>query len=697
MNTRFRPVNLAVRALLAAPAAVVAAEPGPAADDPLPTLYISATAIREDARDLASSFSVLDEERLLQRTRATLGDTLAGIPGVRSDTFGGGASRPVIRGQGAPRVKVLSDSASLMDASDISPDHAVTAEPLLVDRIEVLRGPATLLYGSGAIGGVVNLLDDRIPEGPPVDGVDGAVAARGDSAARERAAAAELTARVARGLVFHVEGTTRDADDYRVPGPAGPRVEGSRARSASGSAGLSWVGARGYVGLAYSLRDDDYGLPGHAHEYEGCHPHDSLLHCGGHEAGEDEHDHEGEEMHGFPVIDLVSRRLDLRAQVDAPFPGVEGIRVRATRTDYRHHEIEEGEIATTFRTEGYEARLEVQHARAWGWRGVVGAQFGRLDIRAEGGEAFLPTTRSHSLGLFAVEHREIAEALHLEFGARQEWQVHRPVDDPRGRPRFSDSAFSVSGAAVWEFVPDHRLTLSLARSERMPHAQELYARGIHLATNTYECGLVPHPQTCGGPGNDAPLEVETSSNAELSLRRSAGRLNLALSAWYNRVDDYIHARTLDRFGDFRLIKYAQRDADFRGFEAEATWRFSEALSATVFGDHVRARFDDRSPLPRIPAARLGARLNARTGPFDGELEYYRAGDHDEVAEHEFATPSHHMLNLTVGYAPRGNPSLRVFLRGTNLLDEEAWNPTSFLANVVPLPGRNLALGMKLSF
>jgi iron complex outermembrane receptor protein len=667
------------------------------ADRTLETIVVSATAVNEDAKSIAASYSILDAEKLFERSQATLGETLNTLPGVSSDTFGGGSSRPVIRGQTAPRVAVLSDSALLFDASDISPDHAVTTEPLLIDRVEVLRGPATLLYGSGAIGGVVNVLDKKIPTALPENRIGGSVGARGSSAADEKAGAFEITAQATDNLVFHAEAMMRDSGDYRARGLDESHVDGTYAESENASLGASWITDRGFIGLAYSYRDDRYGIPGHNHEYESCHPHGSALHCGSHEEEGEEHEHEEEEHGEVPEISLLSKRVDLRGELNEPFAGAERIRLRASHTDYRHYELEEGQVATTFLNDGYEARIEVQHAPVGLLRGVVGVQYTDTESAAEGAEAFLPTVQSRSLGLFAVEHIEAGEQWHFELGARHEWQKHEPVNDLRNRPEFDDTATSVSAAAIWEFVPDYSLTLGLTRSERSPHAQELYARGIHLATNTYECGLVPDPLTCGGLENNAGLETETSSNAELTLKKLAGAFTFSVGAFRNEVGDYIYARTLDQFEDFRLIKYTQADAEFTGLEAEATYRINEAFSATAFGDFVRADLaDGGGNLPRIPAARYGVRLNAQAGAIGGEIELYRIDTQDDIADFETATSGYEMLNLTLSYSP-GEGGYSVYVRGTNLLDEIVWNHASYLARVVPLPGRGVTVGMRLSF
>lgn len=713
MSHRLHPLSLAVSLSLWCAVSAAATDTGSettsdtalGAADParLSTIVVSALGVGEDETQVAAPYSLVEGASLVEKGEATLGDALGGLPGVHSDTFGGGASRPVIRGQGAPRVKVLSDGASLLDASDISPDHAISADPLLLQRVEVLRGPATLLYGSGAVGGVVNLLDHRIPTEQP-DGPTGSVTLRGNTVAHERAAAASLTSGIGENLAVHAEFSTRDADDYRVPDWEKRHVDGSFSESNHAAFGLSWITDNGYIGVAYSVRDDDYGLPGHSHEYEDCHPHGASLHCGDHDHGHDhghEHDHDSDHGHDHadvPVIDLESRRFDLRGEFNDPFIGIRRIRVRASHTDYFHHEIDQGRIATTFRNKGHEQRIEVQHEPLRHWSGIFGIQHSDTRFSAEGVEAFLPTVDTRSTGLFLVEHLDLDEHWHFEIGARHEWLDHTPRNDPRSRPAYDGSATSFSGAAIWSFAPDTSLSLSLARSERLPHAQELYARGIHLATNTWECGLLPHAFTCGGSGNDAALTTEASRNAELTLRRTAGPLTYSIGAFINHVDDYIHAHTLDQHEDFRLIKYSQRDAEFTGFEVEIGYRFSEQFTGTLFADRVRASFDDDgSHLPRIPASRIGGRLNAEWQAFSAELEYYAVASQDRIAAFEARTPAHHMLNLGLSYALGDEGHTRLFLRGSNLLGEQVRNHASFLADVVPLPGRNISMGLTYRF
>jgi iron complex outermembrane recepter protein len=697
MHFNPRPLDFAVK-LMAASIAMnpAVAQTGSSDADPIPVILVTALGIDEDTSRIAAPFSILNNKQLFERS-GTLGDILNGIPGVHADTFGGGASRPVVRGQTSPRVKVLSDSTTLLDASDISPDHAVTADPLLAQRVEVLRGPATLLYGGGAIGGVINVLDNKIPATLPEGGAEGMVALRGNSAAREQAGALSFTGRVAGNLAVHVEASLRDVEEYEAEGFSEDRVDGTFAEGGNGSVGASWIGDNGYLGLAYSYRDDDYGIPGHSHEYEGCHPHGATLHCGEHSEGEGDHEHENELGHEVPVVDLNSERVDLRGEYREPFAGIHRIRLRASHTDYEHHELDEGVISTTFRNGGFEARVELDHAPLFGWHGVVGTQFSDTESSALGVEAFIPKTESRSAGVFAVEHFELTDDWHIEAGVRHERQEHEPVADPRNRPAFDGSATSFSGAIIWAFDDDHTLGLTLADSQRLPHAQELYARGIHLATNTYECGAIAHSLTCGGPENNAPVGKEEAQNVELSLRRHSGSLTYGLNVFSNDVDGYFYARTLDQFEGFRLIKYTQRNAEFRGVEAQLDYAFTNGWTAGVFGDYVRAEFASGGNLPRISPSRLGARMSGELGGVSAQLEYYHAATQDDIASYETETPGYNMLNLSVSFAPFGVEQAEVFVRASNLLNDEVWNHTSFLAAVVPLPGRNLSAGFRYLF
>ncbi len=648
-------------------------------------ITVSANPLGLDLNSTTLPASVLEGDALIEQRNGTLGETLKNLPGVNSDTFGGGASRPVIRGQTAPRVKVLSDGSEVMDASAISPDHAVTVEPLLADRIEVLRGPATLLYGGGAIGGVVNVVDKKIPTEVPEKGIAAEAELRGATGTKERAGAVGITAGEGQFAV-RVEGMKRRTSDYDVPDWPGGTLEGSYSESTQGSVGMSWITPRGYVGVAFTHLQSEYGLPGHNHEYEGCHPHGTHLHCGGHDhdhgdEGEEGHDHDHEHG-GVPYVKLRSNRVDLRAEYQDPFAGFEKIRFRGGLTDYQHDEIEGGEVGTRFKNKGYDMRVELQHKPIAGWRGVIGLQNAYSDFSAEGEEAFLPPSKTRSNGIFVLEEYQLND-WRFELGARQDWQRVSPSG---GAPRSSLSGTSLSAAAIWDFAPQYSVALSLSRSQRLPNAQELYADGVHLATNTYELG-------------NSDLTRETSHNIDLTLRKHSGDTTFSASVFHNRVKNYIYANTLDRFEDFRLIEYTQQDAEFTGVEGELRHQFTPVFSAAVFGDYVRGRLTGGDGnLPRIPAGRAGVRGNFKWQQWSGGVEYARVFAQKDIAAYEDTTPGYNMVNAVVAYRGQyGATGYEVYLRGTNLLNKLAYNHASFISSVAPLPGRSVLLGVRMTY
>lgn len=664
------------------PLAAHAEQAGSAGDA---AIVVTASALDQNVDETATPVIALTGDELVHRRQATLGDTLAGQPGVNLDNFGGGAGRPVIRGQTAPRVQVLSDGSNIEDASAVSPDHAVTTEPLLLRGIEVLRGPATLLYGGGAIGGAVNLLDDKVPTALPEGGLSGVAEGRLGTADDERSLVGGLTAGIG-PLAFRVEGVHRTSDDYRVPESFGEdRVHGSYNDTSTLSAGGAFVGTNGYLGLAYTRQRSEYGLPGHAHEYEDCHPHGTSLHCGGHGHDDGDHDHGEEHDHEeVPFVKLRSERFDVRGEVRDPLPGIEKVRFRSSFTDYEHDEVEHEEIATTFRNEAQDIRLEVTHAQIAGLRGVIGAQYSNSDFSALGEEAFLPESDTQNTAVFLLETLE-AGPVRFELAARQEWQSIRTGEEPARR--VEHDPFSISGAAIWEIGGGYSVALSLARSQRAPNTQELFARGIHLATNTYELGT-------------PTLGKETAKSVDLTFRKTTGATTFTIGAYHQDFDDYIFAETLDRFEDFRLIRYTAADARFTGIDGEIRHEFAGDFGVSVFGDYVRAKLqDDLGNLPRIPAGRLGARADGRWGPLSADVEYYHVFEQGKVADFETATPGYDMLNATLAYdlelGPRADAEL--FVRATNLTNDLAFNHASFIKEAAPLRGRNFVFGVRTAF
>lgn len=657
-------------------------------DTALAPVTVSASALALGSDQMSTPVSVLAGDELVRRRAATLGETLTGEPGIAASHFGAGASRPIIRGMDGPRVKLLSDGSEIMDASTISPDHAVAIEPMLSEQIEVLRGPSALAYGGGAIGGVVNVLDKRVPTAVPERGLKGSVELRADSVANGVAGAFEVTAGSG-NLAFHAEGLKRDARDYRVgSGWDHSRVEGSYNQTETGSLGVSWVGERGYLGLAFTRQQNEYGLPGHSHEYEACHPHGNHLHCG-HHGEEDEHEHDHDEHGGTPYVKLDSDRWDLRGERLEPFAGFTRARLRASYTDYGHDEIEQVEgidsVGTRFRSKASDARVELEHAPLGGWRGVLGLQTGRRDFRADGDEAYVPPTVTTRHAAFLIEEYTLAD-WRFEAGLRHEWQ-DIDVDSSTQRDR-SHRGNSVSLGAVWNFAPQYSLGMTLSRTQRLPTAEELYARGLHMATSTWERG-------------NPDLKAETANNVDLTLRKLTGPTTFSVSVFHNRIDDYIHARTLDAHEDFQLIEYAQRDASFTGIEGAIRQQLDATFGLTLFGDYVRAKLeagDGDRDLPRIPAHRVGLRLDAKWNAWRAEAEVYRVGRQDDVAEFERETPGYNMVNVGLSYNGRYNTTpWQVYVKGNNLGNQLAYAHTSFIKNAAPLEGRNLSLGVRVSF
>ncbi|MBW8455506.1 MAG: TonB-dependent receptor [Pseudomonas sp.] len=623
----------------------------------LQSVVVSASGLAKQSHEMTTPVAVMENDELVLRREATLGETLESLPGVRSSSFGAGAARPVIRGLDGARVKVLSDGVELLDASTISPDHAVTSEPLLAERIEVLKGPATLLYGGGAIGGVVNVIDKKIPTYVPEKGYEGELELRANSVANEGAGVFGITAGSG-NFAVRAEGTKRQADEYEIPGSPDKQA-GSYNDTDSFTLGASFIGERGYIGLAYGEQNNRYGLL--ALEHADSHTHGSV-----------------------PYVDMRQKRWDLRGELSDPLPGFELARLRVGHSNYQHEEIEGGEVGTRFNNDATDARLELTHQPLFGWRGVVGAQTLRRDFEALGEEAYVPPTLTRNHGLFLLEEYT-AGAWRYELGLRHEWQDI----EADGQRNTDHSGTSVSAGAVWTFAPEYSLGFSLSRSQRLPSAEELYANGPHAATRAVELGNVD-------------LEEETSHNAELTLRKFAGRTTFSFSLFRNEVDDFIYAADTgnDIGGGYRETEYSQHDAVLTGAEGEVRFQATDATAFTLFGDHVRGKLrDGGGDLPRIPADRLGVRLDQSFTPaLNGQLEFYRVQRQDKLADYESETGGYNMLGASLGYSGSlSQTDYLLYLKANNLLDEKARQHTSFIKDEVLLPGRNLTVGVRLAF
>lgn len=650
----------------------------------LATLKLQAHPLVQSAADFAVADQVIDHKKLAEGS-TTIGDALAAELGVSSNQYGSGSSRPVIRGQDGARVKVLQHASETADVSTLSPDHAVTVDPILAKQVEIIRGPSTLLYSAGTVGGLVNVTDNKIPTQMPDKGYEGQLGLRYNTGSDEKLASAGVTVALADQVALRVEGSKRKANDYIAPDyfhdhegelEKERRVGNTFAEGETVNVGLSWIHDRGFSGISYSNRQDQYGLPGHSHEYEDCQVSGNALIGCGQQPG-----HTHEEHAAGPWVDLKTQRYDFRTELNDPFAGFQKLRAHASYTDYKHDEIEENAAQTTFKSKGYDARLELVHNPIANWEGMIGAQYNQQKLNISGEEALLDPTKTRKWSLFALEHKQFDD-VHVELGARVDQQK---IDIDSDKKDFDDYGFSYSGALNWEFIPNYKLSLVGSHQERLPLAQELYANGKHFATNTYERG-------------NENLAAEKSNNLELGLHYENGPLDYHVHVYHNWFDHYIYAQTLDNFKDFRLVEYTQDKAKFYGAEAAASYALNDTYKVGVFGDYVRGKIESENA-PRVPAGRLGTKVDASFDDhWSGLAEYYHVFNQDKIASYEDETQGYNMVNLGLSYANTlaDKNTYRVYFKANNLLDDQVYSHASFLSNI-PQVGRNFTVGLEFGF
>jgi len=669
------------------------------------TIQVQAHPLVQTAADFAVADLMVDQKALSERA-TTIGDALADELGVYSNQYGTGASRPVIRGQDGPRVKVLQHASETADVSTLSPDHAVTVDPILAKQVEVIRGPSTLLYSAGTVGGLVNVTDQKIPTQMPEDGLEGTAGLRYNSGSDEKLASAGVTAAVGENFALRVEGTKHKANDYIAPDYVhehGDELEKERrvgntfAEGQTVNIGGSWIHDRGFVGLSYSNRQDEYGLPGHSHEYHGCVLHGDHFHGCPEPGATVEH----EEVHGGPWVDLKSERYEVRTELEQPFAGFDKLRAHASFTDYEHDELEENEVISNFKSKGYDGRLELVHIPVAGWEGVIGTQYSQQKINlaatehdhhedgdeddeehhVHGSSVVMPDTKTEKYSLFALEHKQLGD-VHVELGARVD---HQKVQVESEQKNYSGTGVSASAAANWEFAPNYKLSIVGSHQQRLPLAQELYANGLHFATNTYEVG-------------NPDLDKESSNNLELGFEYEGAKLDYHAHIYHNWFDDYIYGATTARNGNLRGVEYTQDKARFYGAEAEATYALNDTYKLGVFGDYVRGKIEGENA-PRIPAGRLGTKVEADFADgWSGMAEYYHVFNQDKTASYEDETQGYNMVNVGLSYANTiaDKNAYRVYFKANNLLDDQVYSHSSFLSNI-PQVGRNFTVGVQYDF
>ena len=614
--------------------------------------------------DMAQPVTVLKGEDLRRKRESSIGDTLSRELGVASSSFGPGAGRPIIRGLDGPRVQVLENGISTLDLSTTSPDHAVTVESFNASQIEILRGPAVLLYGGGATGGVVNVVTGRIPS-RLFKSPTGDVEIRGNTATEERSGAFNAKGSAGQNFSWSVGGFKRKTGDYDTP--VG-QVRNSAVNSEGISVGGSFVGERGFLGGSVSRLENEYGVPS---------PEGSK-------------------------IDLKQTRYDLSGELDRPLIGFEKLKVRMGYNDYKHNEIEStGEVATRFNNQAIDSRAELLHAPIAKWKGVIGVQVQNRNFSALGTESIVPVTKSGSAGIFLLEERNW-DRWRLEFGGRIEGATQDPQNNVN--PSRTFGLFSGSVGSLWKFTDGYGLGLTGTRGQRAPTTEELYMLGAHRGTATYQTG-----------SND--LSKETSSNIDLALRKTTGAVQWKVNVFNNQFNNYIFVHSADTnadgiadrsdsngtfnpSGDFLIQNFSQAGARFYGVEVETVFKLKpETLDLRLFTDYVRGKLDGGGNVPRATPPRFGLELNHRAGPWTANLSATRVMQQTRVAELETTTPGYTLLNIDMSYRVTKTKlnGIRIFLQGKNLLNEEMRLHNSFLKNYAPLPGRALVIGFRGEF
>lgn len=649
------------------------------------------TGFARNRSDILSAVSVVSGEELTRELRPTIGDTLARQAGVSATSFGPSASRPVLRGFQGDRIRVLTDGIGSFDASATSVDHAVAINPLTAERVEVLRGPTVLLFGSSAIGGVVNVIDARIPRHIPEEPIHLEGLATYGSAARERSINAGVDAPLGGGFVVHVDGNYSRTSDLRVGGfvltpelraqaAASPdadiralanlrdRLPNSASESSEIAGGIAWIHGRNNAGLSISRYNNRYAIP----------PRYSLDPAIEIEA---------------PTLDLRQTRIDGRAEIDTGGNFVDLVRFRGGYSTYRHFEIEDtGDIATTFRTEGVEGRLEAVQANRGGWGGGFGIQYFNRDFSVDGDEKFLPANRNSQIGLFVLETFDLG-ALRFEAGARYEHsRLSAEADADLGNPalRRSFDTFSGSIGGNYEIAPRLRVGLNLSHSQRAPSAEELFANGPHAGTQAFEIG-------------NPDFAKELSWGVEGTLRWNGDGYNLSASIFQSWFDNYIYQQLTGAVqDDLPVFQYAQGDARYFGIELEGSVRLARVGGTTInldgVADYVRATIDTIGPAPRIPPFRVLAGLEAQSRFVDGRIEVERVTGQDRVAAFETATPGYTMVNASIAVHPFGEDNgSSVMLAANNIFDVTARRHASVLKDYAPLAGRDIRITARFTF
>jgi iron complex outermembrane receptor protein len=668
------PRTLAAGAVLSALATLAgsaAAQAQVQESKPMATVIVTATPFgRIEGDQILTAAKVLSGDDLHNKVGGSLGETLSHELGVSASSFGAGASRPIIRGLEGSRVKVLENGMAVSDISGLSNDHAVATDGPTAKQIEILRGPAALLYGSGAIGGLVNVVNDRIPttrQETPTGEVEGRYGSV------DRSAAGSLSVDTGHGpFAFHVDGSARDAKDFKIPGSRfadgtpdgnGGTLPNSFNRQKSAGLGASYIGDWGFAGVSASQIANDYGIP----TLDGS------------------------------QISMHQRRYDFDSLVKEPFAGFENFKFKTGFTNYRHSELDlEGAPQTNFTNRSLETRMEMSHKPVAGWHGSFGFQtentnFAALNAR-DGSPDTVPATRSTSHALFLVEEHKLGP-LDMNAGARYEAVERQPV----GNRERSFNLTSYSVGALWPFTAGYGVGLTGSIAQRAPTADELYSGGPHDSTNTFDIG-------------NADFAKETSRNIELSLQKSSGALRWKANLFQTKADHFVYGEIdgtlVDDAGNqgagatFRRRQFRQGDATIRGAEAELSYNLGhDGVSWHAFADRSHGVLDNAGSLPLQPATRVGGDVGYKKGAWRAGVSVLHALRQDRLASYETSpTDAYTQLDANVSYTQKVRAyDVTYFALAKNLLNQDIRVSTSVLKDIVPLPGRNLVMGVRLRF
>ena len=669
--------------------------------------------IHRQESQTALPVTVFSGDVLRAAASATLGETLASRPGLANASFGPAVGRPVIRGQQGARVTVLQNSLRSADASSLSADHSVAVEPLLAERIEVLRGPAILMYGGNAIGGVVNVLDNRIPTVEP-EALSGGLEYRHEAAADLDVGAFHLSGG-AESFALYASGLWREWGDLSVPGKAIDEraleslheghehekedeplentegyIANTGGRTQNLTLGASTIFDSGFFGFAVSQLNNEYGIPPGAH----AHHEDEEY--------EDEEEHEEAEHEDGIRIDIDQIRYDARLLKEDPFAGISLLNWQVSHTNYQHDEIESnGEIGTHFSNNTWESRIELNHQPLAGWHGLLGLQWRRGEFSALGEESFIPVTKSTSTGLFLVEGYDKDDWTY-EVAVRLDKDELKPAHSAAETLNFT--SLSASASALWQMTPEWQFSLALSSAERAPVTEELYSN-IDVESEASHSEYVVHGATQSIEIGNAELDTEQSHNADFKLSWTNAIASIDATIFYNHFNDYINLQNTGLEQDeVPILLYQQEDATFNGLELETTFVLlaTEAhhLELSLMGDTLRARFASGLAVPRMPPRRVGAALKYQRGNWSAFANLQDAAAQKEPGERETVTKAYTRWNLGVNYrldnfANEG--SLLLFAKINNVTDEEIRSSSSFLRNYAPESGRSLVGGIRYTF